>query len=421
MKTWAVRTGTYAVVAMLAAAALRFTPEVEAPAPGRLLTEPPSPAVQALIAHTDTLARGETIVGVLNRGGVSELVARQALAAAKMLDPRKVPAGMAITVSSAPQDSVPSEIVFQLAIDHLVRLTRTDSGWVGDEQRLPWTTDTLTVAGRISSTLYEALDSAAAAVLPGPARAELAWTLADIYEYRIDMSRDLQVGDEFRMVIERKRGPNGAVRVGDILAASFTNDGSPAVEAVRFQSATVGGSYFDGDGKSLRAPFLRAPLSFRRISSVFGMRRHPILGTVRGHMGTDYAANSGTPVRAVGDATVTFAGRKGGYGNMVILRHRNGFVTRHGHLRGFARGIRAGKHVAIGETIGYVGTTGLSTGPHLHFEVLVNGVQKDPRVALRVKGGEPIPSGERSRFLSLRESMVALLDRAPNGQQLALR
>jgi murein DD-endopeptidase MepM/ murein hydrolase activator NlpD len=420
LKTWVARSGTYAVVAMLAAAALRFTPAVDTPAPGRLLVEPPSPAVQALIQHTDTLARGETIVGVLSRGGVSEVIAREALAAAKMLDPRRVPAGMPITFSSTAQDSVPSEIVFHLAVDHLVKLTRTNGVWVGNEQRLPWTTDTLTVAGRISSTLYEALDSAAANMLPGAARAELAWTLADIYEYRIDMSRDLQVGDEFRMVVERERGPGGAVRVGNILAASFTNDGS-TVEAVRFHSNAVGGDYFDADGKSLRASFLRAPLSFRRISSVFGMRKHPILGIVRGHMGTDYAANAGTPVRAVGDATVIFAGRKGGYGNMVILRHRNGYITRHGHLRGFAKGLRAGKHVAIGETIGYVGTTGLSTGPHLHFEVIVNGVQKDPRVALRVKGGDPIPSGERGRFLAQRDEMVALLDRAPDGQQLALR
>jgi murein DD-endopeptidase MepM/ murein hydrolase activator NlpD len=419
LKTWAARSVTYAVVAILAAAALRFTPAIQATAPGRLLTEP-SPAVQALVQRTDTLARGETIVGVLGRGGVSEAIAREALAAAKMLDPRKAQAGMSITVSSAAQDSVPSEIVFHLAVDHLVRLTHTAAGWVGDEQRLPWTTDTITVAGRITSTLYEALDSAATGVLPGPARAELAWTLADIYEYRIDMSRDLQVGDAFRMVVERRNGPNGAVRVGDILAASFTNDGS-TVEALRFQSAAVSGSYFDGAGRSLRAPFLRAPLSFRRISSVFGMRKHPILGIVRGHMGTDYAADIGTPVRAVGDATVIFAGWKGGYGNMVILRHRNGFITRHGHLRGFASGIRAGRHVEIGQTIAYVGTTGLSTGPHLHFEVIVNGVQKDPRVALRVAGGEPIPGSERSRFLALRDQMVALLDRVPDGQQLALR
>jgi murein DD-endopeptidase MepM/ murein hydrolase activator NlpD len=251
-------------------------------------------------------------------------------------------------------------------------------------------------------------------------RAELAWTLADIYEYRIDMSRDLQVGDAFRILVERQSGPNGSVRVGNILAASFANGGED-IAAVRFNSETVGGSYFDASGKSLRAPFLRAPLSFRRISSVFGMRKHPILGIMRGHMGTDYAAAIGTPVRAVGDGVVIFAGRKGGYGNMVVLRHRNGYITRHGHLRAFAKGIRVGKRVTIGETIAYVGTTGLSTGPHLHFEVLVNGVQKDPRVALRVKGGEPIPASERARFALVRDQMIAELDRPVEAQRLAFR
>jgi murein DD-endopeptidase MepM/ murein hydrolase activator NlpD len=222
------------------------------------------------------------------------------------------------------------------------------------------------------------------------------------------------------MLVERQRGPNGAVRVGTILAANFENGGED-IAAVRFNSQAVSGSYFDAEGRSLRAPFLRAPLSFRRISSVFGMRKHPILGIVRGHMGTDYAANIGTPVRAVGDGVVIFAGRKGGYGNMVILRHRNGFITRHGHLRGFAKGIRVGKRVTIGETIAYVGTTGLSTGPHLHFEVLVNGVQKDPRVALRVKGGEPIPSSERSRFAVIRDDMIAQLARPAGSRALAFR
>ena len=421
MKTWAARTVSYAVVAMVAAAALRFIPPVPPPAqpPGQLLTSG-SPAINAWAERVDTLGRGETIVGVLARGGVSELVARQALSAAPSIDPRRVPVGMPITVRTQETDSLPSEIVFHLAVDHLVRLTRSGDEWTSGDVHLPWVTDTIAVAGTISSTLYEALDSAAANDLPARARAELAWTLADIYEYRIDMSRDLQVGDAFRMLVERQRGPNGTVRVGDIVAASFANGGED-IAAVRFNSEAVGGSYFDADGKSLRAPFLRAPLSFRRISSVFGMRKHPILGVVRGHMGTDYAANSGTPVRAVGDGVVVFAGRKGGYGNMVILRHRNGYITRHGHLRAFAKGIRVGKRVSIGETIAYVGTTGLSTGPHLHFEVLVNGVQKDPRVALRVKGGEPIPAAERARFALVRDRVIAQLERPVDSQRLAFR
>ncbi|NUQ21368.1 MAG: M23 family metallopeptidase [Gemmatimonadaceae bacterium] len=419
MKTWAARSVTYAVVAILAAAALRFTPSIQQTAPGRLLTEP-SPAAVAFVQHTDTLERGETIVGVLSRGGVSEIIAREALAAAKMLDPRRAPVGMAIETRTEKTDSVPSEIVFHLAVDHVVRLTRNGDSWAGAEERLPWTKDTVAVSGRISSTLYEALDSAAAGVFPAKARAELAWTLADIYEYRIDMSRDVREGDAFRMLVERETGPGGVVRVGNILAASFTNEGS-AIEAVRFASNSVSGEYFDGEGRSLRAPFLRAPVSFRRISSVFGMREHPLLGYVRAHTGTDYAAASGTPVRAVGDGVVIFAGRRGGYGNMLEIRHRNGYVTRNGHLRGFAAGIRVGKHVSIGQTVAYVGTTGLSTGPHLHFEVLVNGVQRDPRIALKMKGGEPIPSGERSRFMALREQMVALLDRPNGSQRLALR
>ena len=421
MKTWAARSVSYAVVAIVAAAALRFTPAITPPAqpPGQILTAG-SPAVKAWAERVDTLGRGETLVGVLARGGMSEPVARQALSAATMIDPRRVPVGMPITMRTQESDSLPSEIVFHLAVDHLVRLTRTGDAWTSGDERLPWVTDTIAVAGRISSTLYEALDSAAANELPARARAELAWTLADIYEYRIDMSRDLQVGDAFRLLVERQRGPNGAVRVGDILAATFDNGGED-VAAVRFNSNAVSGSYFDADGRSLRAPFLRAPLSFRRISSVFGMRKHPILGVVRGHMGTDYAASSGTPVRAVGDGVVIFAGRKGGYGNMVILRHRNGYITRHGHLRAFAKGIRAGKRVSIGETIAYVGTTGLSTGPHLHFEVLVNGVQKDPRVALRMKGGEPIPASERSRFASVRDRVISQLDRPSGSQALAFR
>ncbi|HEX2717483.1 MAG TPA: M23 family metallopeptidase [Gemmatimonadaceae bacterium] len=418
MKTWILRSASYAVVAVLAAAALRLTPRLEPAAPGRLL-EQPSPAVAALVQRTDTLGRGETLYNLLARGGVSEIVAREALTAAKLLDPRRIPAGMPVTVKSQPEDSLPSEIVLHLAVDRLLTLKRTDAGWTETDERLPWTTDTIAVAGRVNSTLYEALDSAAADLLPSRARAELAWTLADIYEYRIDMSRDLREGDRFRALVERQRAPNGLVRVGRIVAASFENDGAE-VSAIRFESNAVSGEYFDATGRSLRAPFLRAPLSFRRISSVFGMRTHPILGVKRAHKGTDYAAASGTPVRAVGDGVVSFAGRRGGYGNVLEIRHRNGYLTRHAHLRGFARGMRVGRRVGIGETVAYVGTTGLSTAPHLHFEVLVNGVQRDPRVALRMKGGEPIPSGERASFNVLRDRMIALLDH-PDAGRLALR
>ena len=199
------------------------------------------------------------------------------------------------------------------------------------------------MAGSITSTLYDALD-AAQSDLPAANRAELAWALADIYEYRVDMSRDLQPNDVFRVLVERRRGPQGAVRLGSILAATFTVGGSE-LQAIRHQRSDARVGYFDQDGKSMRAAFLRAPLEFRRISSVFGMRKHPILGIWRQHAGTDYAAAQGTPVRSVGDGVVIFAGRKGGYGNAIEVRHRNGFVTRYGHLRGFAKATRRGARV----------------------------------------------------------------------------
>ena len=215
------------------------------------------------------------------------------------------------------------------------------------------------------------------------------------------MSRDLQVGDKFHILVERLQKPNGAIIINKVLGARLALSGNE-IEAIRFDSRAASGEYFDGAGKSLRASFLRTPVAFRRISSMFGGRRHPVLGIWRRHKGTDYAASMGTPVRSIGDGVVIFAGEKGGYGNVIDVRHRNGFVSRYGHLRNFSKGIRSGTRVSIGSTIGAVGRTGLATGPHLHFEVLVNGVQRDPRIALRMKGGEPIPSSERGVFQKIR-------------------
>ena len=267
--------------------------------------------------------------------------------------------------------------------------------------------DTVMVAGVIKSSLFSALDKSGTE-LSKSARAELAFSLADIFEYRVDMSKDFQVGDKFQVLVERLQKPNGAIIVNKVLGARLALSGNE-IEAIRYESRRASGEYFDGSGKSLRASFLRAPVNFRRISSMFGGRRHPVLGVWRRHKGTDYAASSGTPVRAIGDGVVIFAGRKGGYGNVIDIRHRNGFVSRYGHLRNFSKGIRRGQRVTIGSTIGAVGQTGLATGPHLHFEVLVNGVQRDPRIALQMKGGEPIPSSERGVFEQLRSRTLATL------------
>jgi murein DD-endopeptidase MepM/ murein hydrolase activator NlpD len=423
--TFLARVVTYGIVLALGAIAVAFTPPLpDRMAGARVLAAPPpadtlSAPSPVWREHQDTLARGETLGALLERAGLGGQHAANILRSATSLDARRVPAGLALTVRTLDSDSVPSELVFQLAIDRILTVRRSDSGWVSTEERLPWTTDTVAVSGKITATLYDALD-VAESDLPASTRAELAWALADIYEYRVDMSRDLQPNDVFRVLVERKRGPQGAVRIGSILASTFTVDGSE-LQAIRHEGADDRVGYYDQDGKSMRAAFLRAPLEFRRISSVFGMRKHPILGIWRQHAGTDYAASQGTPVRSVGDGVVIFAGRKGGYGNAIEVRHRNGFVTRYGHLRAFARSTKRGARVNIGQTIGFVGMTGLATAPHLHFEVLVRGVQRNPRVALAMKGGEPLPAAERAAFARERGELLALLERETWVAPLAAR
>ena len=343
---------TYTVTGLVGAAAILATPRL------------PSPGAQP----------GDAVSGL----GAKARAARLALQKMPALKPFDLAAGA-------------------LAIDPVIVMPR-------DEPHV----DTIVVAGTITSSLYAALDRAEAFGLPLTARREIAWSLADIFEYRVDMSRDLKVGDTFSALVERLEQPDGRVSVRRVIGANLALSGQE-ISAIRFSSRHASGEWFDEEGKSLQAAFLRAPLQFRRISSVFGMRRHPILGSWRQHAGTDYAAPSGTPVRSIGDGVVIFAGRKGGYGNVIDVRHRNGFVSRYGHLRNFAGGVRTGRRVAIGETIGYVGMSGLATGPHLHFEVLVGGVQRNPRVALAMRGGEPIASSERNDFMSTRERTLGAL------------
>ncbi len=276
--------------------------------------------------------------------------------------------------------------------------------------------DTLAIAGVIRSSLYNALNESGVGVLPPSARHKLAWSLADIFEYRVDMSRDLSQGDKFHVLVERLQKPNGAIIVNKVLGARLAlGRGNNEVEAIAFNTRAGGPKYFDASGKSLQAAFLRAPVAFRRISSMFGSRRHPIFGTWRKHTGTDYAAAMGTPIRAIGDGVVIFAGRRGGYGNAVDIRHANGMVSRYGHMRNFAAGTRVGSRVTMGSTIGYVGMTGYATGPHLHFEILVRGVQRDPRVALQNNTGDPVPSAERPLFARMRNQTLASLSQARVG------
>jgi len=407
LKPWMVRTGVYSAVALLAVAVVAYRPQLPNQNISNVIERhAPAPAWRSRV---DTLGRGEALTSLLGRVGIPLESAEAILRSATTLDDRRIPAGMEVASRLPMTDSLPVEVVLKLSEDRNLRLVRGDSGWTTHEEKIPWTRDTVAYQGSIESNLYDAMDRAAPA-LSSSARASLAWGIADILEYRYDMSRDLRGGDVFRVLVEREVSPAGTSRLGDILVLNFTT-GNNTTEAVRYLSESGRTRYFDQNGKSLEAAFLRAPLQFRRISSRFGMRRHPILGVWRRHAGTDYAASEGTPIRSIGDGVVTFAGRMGGYGNAIDVRHANGYVSRYGHMRAFAKGMSRGARVGIGQTIGYVGHTGLATAAHLHFEILVGGRQRDPRLALQRVEGKPLNASDRADFLRSRALLVALLDR----------
>ena len=361
----------------------------------------------------DTLRRGETLSELLARQGVLDLDLRR-LDPSVALDPRRLRAGMVFAFRRPTADSLPNRITVRATPEQRVIFQRAADRWDTEVDSIHWRSEPYRIEGGIDNSLYEALDAQVSEdQLDAGQRQRLAWDIADIYAWQVDFTRDIQTGDRFRVVFDRLISEDGEVRFGRVLASDLTMSGK-SLTAFRFERAGKS-TFYDDDGKSLRRAFLRAPVQFRRISSSFARsRRHPVLGITRRHQGTDYAASPGTPVMAAGDGVVLRAGRAGGYGNLIELRHRNGITTRYGHLRGFARGIRGGARVTQGQTIGYVGSTGLASGPHLHYEFRVNGVAKDSR-RVELGNGLPVPDSEREAFEQERDRLKALLDRPPPG------
>ena len=232
--------------------------------------------------------------------------------------------------------------------------------------------------------------------------------LADIFGGVVDFILDPRLGDHFSILFEENYLDGEFVSTGNIIAAQFTNQGEQYI-AIQYQDVAGEIGYFNPQGESMRKAFLRTPLDVFRVSSNFNLaRRHPILNTIRAHKGTDYAAPRGTPVRATSDGTITWSARNGSFGNLVVLKHSGGFETKYAHLNGYASGIKKGARVRQGDIIGYVGATGSATGPHLHYEFLVNGVHQNPRTILdKLPKAVSVPEDELDRF---RQQVSPLLD-----------
>ena len=262
-----------------------------------------------------------------------------------------------------------------------------------------WTPQAIRAEGDLEHSLYRAFAAVLSdSILNQRERAYMAWEIAEIFRWEADFTRDLRPGDHFRVIFERLLSPFGEVRYGRLLAASIVLNGK-TLTAFEYDDAQGRTAFYDQQGQSLRRDFLRVPVEFKRISSEFGARYHPILRRWRDHDGIDYAASSGSPVMSVGDGVIVRAGNAGGYGRLVEIRHGDGLITRYAHLRGFGPGVRAGARVSQGQVIGYVGKTGLATGPHLHFEFRVNGVARDPN-EITTGEGSPIAPADRVAFLA---------------------
>ena len=299
-------------------------------------------------------------------------------------------------------------------VDNETTLTAelTPNGYAVSTQKLNLNIRRVLKSVTIVNSLFGATDAAG---IPD----QIALQLAEIFSGDIDFNEDLWPEDKFNVIYEAYYNAGELIKTGNVLAVEFTNKGK-IYQAVRFGGAEGKFAYYTPEGKALNKSFLRSPVEFSRISSTFSKGRfHPILQRMRAHQGVDFAAPTGTRVKASGEGVVDFVGKKGGYGNVIVLKHKNGFSTVYGHLSAFAKGLRKGLKVAQSDIIGYVGMSGLATGPHLHYEFLVGKVHKDP---LKVVLPTSVPINEKDRpiFNALSADYMAQINML-NRSQMATR
>lgn len=283
----------------------------------------------------------------------------------------------------------------------LLSISRKETGFEADTIERPVDVRTNGAHGRIDSSLFEA--GTAAGMTD-----RTTMDMAGIFEWDIDFIQDVREGDQFTVIYEELWRDGVKLRDGEVVAAEFVNQGK-SFRAARFRDETGRSGYYTPEGRSVRKAFIRAPLNFTRISSNFNPnRRHPVLNTIRAHRGVDYAAPTGTPVRAAGDGKVLFRGSQGGYGNTIVLQHGGNITTLYGHLSRFGT-FRVGARINQGDVIGYVGQSGLATGPHLHYEYRVSGAHRNPRT-VSLPPADPVPAARETEFRATADVLWRQLD-----------
>jgi murein DD-endopeptidase MepM/ murein hydrolase activator NlpD len=357
---------------------------------------------QTVLPTEKQVPAGQHFAAALQKFGLSaEDAASASDAAQRAFNLRQVRAGNTITVNRS-VDGELREIDYKIDADRMLKITPAQSGFSAEVREIPSRLEVTVVTGQIDDSLFNAVEQTGES-------AELAMHLAQIFGYDLDFYTDPRKGDTFRVVLEKKKYSRGQFAgYGKIFAAEYDNGGKK-YQALFFHDETGRPAYYNADGKSLQKVFLRSPLKFSApVTSHFSRARfHPILKTVRAHLGTDYGAPVGTPVQSIGTGHVVFAGRKGGEGNMVQIAHPNGYETMYLHLSRMY--VRNGERVEIGKTIGLVGSTGLSTGPHLDFRILQRGQYKNFE-KLRLPPSDPVGKKNLPEFAAVHEKWLPLLN-----------
>ncbi len=363
-----------------------------------------------LVRRSVTVKKGGTLMKTLIVAGTDRRQAYQAIAALeKVFDPRRLQVGQEILITLQPMDSGEDRLLsvtLPLSAEREVAAVRAEDGsFVPDEVSKPLHRELVRAEGEISDTLFLATARAGVPL-------QVVMDAIRIFSWEIDFQRDIQKGDRFQFLFERFFSESGeAVKDGNVVFASLLLSGK---ELRLYRHTLEDGSveYFDSSGQSARRTLLRTPVDGARLSSGFGRRKHPILGYTRIHRGIDFAAPRGTPIVAAGDGVVEYAGRNGAYGRYIRIRHNATYKTAYGHMHRIAKGVRPGVRVKQGQVIGYVGSTGRSTGPHLHYEVMTGGKQINP-MKLRLPTGEVLVGGALDLFQERRGEIDSLFAGTP--------
>ena len=379
----------------------------------------PVPGDSAMF-QTVQVESGDTLMDLLLEAGIGRTEAHNAVSAlSDVFSPRDLMPGQEITLQlnlleTVHQDEVEVELAgisLQPSVERDVMVERNDGGeFLATVVERPLTTETALASARIDSSLYQAGQDSAVPL-------SILSEVIKAFAYDVDFEREIHPGDSFEIIYERLEDDQGRLaRTGNILFASLTR-GDQTLEIYWFEPKGGSGEFYTAKGESVRKDLLRTPLDVVRVTSGYGMRKHPILGYSKMHKGVDFAAATGTPILASGSGVVEFAGKKGGYGNFIKVRHNGQYQTAYAHLSRFAKGLSKGDKVKQGQVIGYVGSTGRATGPHLHYEVIVGGKNMNP---MKLKfAGRKLDKKELHQFEAVKADIKELREKLHEEQLVA--